>query len=105
MSSHPLSIATAVLGAAAFALLTGAGFYHSLTTTHRLPTLSFNTSDHLNRMIRDGDFERFGPDESIVLVVAAINIHHFVVDAFIWRLRRSEGNRRIVEGEPANATP
>ena len=39
----------------------------------------------------------FGPVESIVLVVAAINIHHFVVDAFIWRLKRSEGNRRIVE--------
>ena len=46
----------------------------------------------------------FGPVESMVLVVAAINLHHFVVDAFIWRLKSGEGNRRIVEGEPAAVT-
>lgn len=30
----------------------------------------------------------FGHAESWALVIAAINIHHFIVDAFIWRLRR-----------------
>jgi hypothetical protein len=39
----------------------------------------------------------FGPVESVLLVTAAINIHHFVVDAFIWRLPAGSGNRRIVE--------
>jgi hypothetical protein len=34
-------------------------------------------------------------------VTAVINIHHFVVDAYIWRLRR-DPNYRIVTGtEPA----
>lgn len=46
----------------------------------------------------------FGMIESIVLVVAAINIHHFIVDAFIWRLKKGDGNRQIVEsGLPATA--
>jgi hypothetical protein len=39
----------------------------------------------------------FGPVESVLLVTAAIHIHHFVVDAFIWRLRPGGSNRRIVE--------
>jgi hypothetical protein len=39
----------------------------------------------------------FGMIESLVLVAAAINIHHFVVDAFIWRLRKGGDNRRIVD--------
>lgn len=39
----------------------------------------------------------FGIVESIALVVAAINIHHFIVDAFIWRLKKGDGNRQIVE--------
>ena len=30
----------------------------------------------------------FGYAQSLLLVVAAINIHHFVVDAYIWRLRK-----------------
>jgi hypothetical protein len=29
--------------------------------------------------------------------VAVINIHHFIVDAYIWRLGRGDTNRRIVE--------
>lgn len=45
----------------------------------------------------------FGMVESIILVVAAINLHHFVVDAYIWRLKKGDGNRRIVEAEPAVA--
>jgi hypothetical protein len=43
-------------------------------------------------------FLGFGRVESVLLVVAAINIHHFIVDAFIWRLKRSDGNYRIMEG-------
>jgi len=30
----------------------------------------------------------FSYGESLLLVVSVINIHHFIVDAFIWRLRR-----------------
>src|SRR6266850_8227207 len=30
--------------------------------------------------------------------VAVINIHHFIVDAYIWRLGRGDTNRKIVEG-------
>jgi hypothetical protein len=39
----------------------------------------------------------FGTVESMLLVVAAINIHHFIVDAYIWRLKRDEGNRQLVD--------
>lgn len=46
----------------------------------------------------------FGMIESIALVVAAINIHHFIVDAYIWRLKKGDGNREIVNsGVPAVA--
>jgi hypothetical protein len=31
------------------------------------------------------------------LAVAIINIHHFVVDAYIWRLRRDPNDRTVVE--------
>ena len=46
----------------------------------------------------------FGPVESILLVVAAINIHHFVVDAFIWRLKKTDTNRQIVDSGAAVPT-
>jgi len=39
----------------------------------------------------------FGWVESSILVAAAINVHHFVVDAYIWHFRPGEGNRRIVD--------
>jgi hypothetical protein len=42
----------------------------------------------------------FGMVESSLLVVAVINIHHFVVDAYIWRLRR-DPNYRVVSSSPA----
>jgi hypothetical protein len=35
----------------------------------------------------------FGLVESMLLVTAVINIHHFVVDGYIWRLRRSASVR------------
>ncbi len=37
----------------------------------------------------------FGLAESVLLVAAAINIHHFIVDARIWRLAPGDGNRAI----------
>jgi hypothetical protein len=37
----------------------------------------------------------FGWAESVLLVIAAINIHHFIVDAYIWRLR-SDPNYQVV---------
>jgi hypothetical protein len=42
-------------------------------------------------------FSGFAAVESMMLVVAAINIHHFIVDAFIWRLKSSDNNRGIVD--------
>jgi len=39
----------------------------------------------------------FGPVESTLMVLAAINVHHFIVDAYIWRLGRGDSNRRVVE--------
>jgi hypothetical protein len=38
----------------------------------------------------------FGLLESTLLVIAVVNIHHFVVDAYIWRLRRSASVRAAV---------
>jgi hypothetical protein len=40
----------------------------------------------------------FGAAESVLMVVAAINIHHFIVDAYVWKLRPGDSNRRVVEG-------
>ena len=46
----------------------------------------------------------FGRVEAVLLVVAAINVHHFLVDAYIWRLKKDAGNRRVVEsGVPVPA--
>ncbi len=38
----------------------------------------------------------FGRVESILMVVAVINVHHFIVDGFIWRIRRDERNRSVM---------
>jgi hypothetical protein len=38
----------------------------------------------------------FGMIESVLLVTATINIHHFIVDAYIWRLKKTDRNRGIV---------
>lgn len=42
----------------------------------------------------------FGQAESVLLVVAAINIHHFIVDGYIWKLGRNDANAKIVEASP-----
>ena len=44
----------------------------------------------------------FGMAESMLLVVATINIHHFIVDAFIWKLRRGS-NLSTMTGAAAPA--
>jgi len=38
----------------------------------------------------------FGTVESSLMVIAAINIHHFVVDGFIWRIRRDPNYRTVM---------
>ena len=43
----------------------------------------------------------FGPVESVLLVAGAINIHHFIVDAYIWRLKKTDTNRKIVDAGAA----
>ena len=48
-------------------------------------------------------FAGFGRVEATLLVVAAINIHHFIVDAFIWRLRPGDSNRQVLESQTAAA--
>jgi hypothetical protein len=40
--------------------------------------------------------------ESMLMVIAAINIHHFIVDAYIWRLRVPE-NQKALADQPAAA--
>jgi len=34
---------------------------------------------------------------AVFMTVAAINLHHFIVDSFIWRLKKSDNNRGIVD--------
>jgi len=46
----------------------------------------------------------FGAVESTLMVIGVINVHHFVVDAYIWRLRR-DPNYRTVMGPPAGEPP
>ena len=42
-------------------------------------------------------FVGFGRVESLLLVAAVINIHHFFVDGYIWRLKKTDSNRQIVD--------
>ena len=37
----------------------------------------------------------FAHSESILLVVAVVNIHHFIVDRYIWRVRRDARNAAV----------
>lgn len=48
-------------------------------------------------------FAGFTPAASVMYTVAMINIHHFIVDAFIWRLKKSDANREIVDS--TSSTP
>jgi hypothetical protein len=42
----------------------------------------------------------FGAVESTFLVIAAINVHHFVVDAYVWRLRRDPNYGTVMAAGP-----
>ena len=46
----------------------------------------------------------FGLGESMLLVVAVINIHHFIVDRYIWQLRK-DPNYKIVVGQGSESVP
>jgi hypothetical protein len=50
-------------------------------------------------------FAGFGLVESWLLVVAVINIHHFIVDGFIWKLRPSDSNRRLIDSGAFTSAP
>lgn len=39
--------------------------------------------------------------DSRLVSVAIINIHHFIVDAYIWKLGRADSNRQVVEAAAA----
>lgn len=39
----------------------------------------------------------YNVQKSILLVAAIVNVHHFLVDAYIWRLRRDPNYRTVVE--------
>ena len=45
-----------------------------------------------------GKWAGFEYYDARLAVVALVNIHHFVVDAYIWRLGRGDSNRAIVGG-------
>jgi hypothetical protein len=38
----------------------------------------------------------FGRVESMYMVIAAINIHHFIVDRYIWRIRKDQNYRTVI---------
>lgn len=42
----------------------------------------------------------FDLTESMLMVAAAINIHHFIVDAYIWKTRPGDSNRRVIDENP-----
>lgn len=48
-------------------------------------------------------FLGFGMTESVLMVIAAINIHHFIVDAYIWKLRPGDSNREVIDSGSAAA--
>jgi len=50
-------------------------------------------------------FAGFGHVESMLIIAAAINLHHFIVDAYIWRLKPTDGNRKIVDSVTQTAEP
>jgi hypothetical protein len=45
----------------------------------------------------------FDPALTPQLTVAVINIHHFIVDAYIWRLRKDPNYRTVVDASPVPA--
>lgn len=50
-----------------------------------------------------GPLVGFAYAQTMLLVVAVINIHHFIVDAFIWRLRKDPNYKVVASAAPAPA--
>lgn len=48
-------------------------------------------------------FLGFGWAESMLVTIAAINLHHFVVDAYIWKFGGRDSNRQVAEQGTAAA--
>jgi len=42
----------------------------------------------------------FSPAQSLLLVSAAINIHHFIVDGYIWKLRKDPNYKIVTDALP-----
>jgi hypothetical protein len=68
--------------------------YHSLWFYGACFLLGYSLFDWFPRAYI---FAGFTPATSVMLTVAMINIHHFIVDSFIWRLKKSDKNRVIVD--------
>ncbi len=43
----------------------------------------------------------FGPAESVLLVIAVVNLHHFIVDGYIWKMKPGDSNRKIIAADLA----
>ena len=39
----------------------------------------------------------FAYSQSVLMTIAVINIHHFIVDRYIWRVRRDAANQAVVQ--------
>jgi len=50
-----------------------------------------------------GPLGGFAYAHTLLVVVAVINIHHFIVDAFIWRLRKDPNARVVAAAAPSTA--
>ena len=51
-----------------------------------------------------GPLMGFAYAQTLALVIATINIHHFIVDAYIWRLRK-DANAKVVAAPAGGAAP
>jgi hypothetical protein len=45
----------------------------------------------------------FGRVESLLMVATAINLHHFITDGYIWRLRADPNRRVVMAADPRTA--
>ena len=46
-----------------------------------------------------------GLAESMMMVVAAINVHHFIVDRYIWKLRGTSNSKTLADRQTTAAVP
>jgi hypothetical protein len=76
--------------------------YHALTFYGASLALGFVLFDWFPRAYI---FMGVAAGTSVMMTVAAINIHHFIVDSFIWRLKKTDKNRAIVDAAPTAPAP